>query len=181
MAWASQVKHPWHFTRWQYHVCQMQPLITSSLETLMFPSKDLIFLDVMAGAALFLLLYRCPFSYAPAKQPQFSSIPCNTRRRKRPTAALCQWPCGAHQAAWPIGPGGLDCRIGDSSMGEQNRSLKSTMGLRKREALSCWLDSLSFVGLLPVELKWWVDEQNKKQTSPRLRTHHDQGVMESQR
>lgn len=50
------------------------------------------------------------------------------------------------------------------------------MGLRKWGAPSCWLDSLSFARLL-VELKAGVDEQNKKQTSPRSRAHTT--IMES--
>lgn len=124
VAQESQVKHSRHFTRWQYHMCQMQSSITSSLETLMFPAKDPILLDVMAGAARFLLPYRCSFSYAPVKQPQLGSIPCNSRRRKWPTAALCQWPCGAQQAAWPLGPGGLGCRIGTPFHGRAEKELK---------------------------------------------------------
>lgn len=83
----SQVKRSWHFTRCQYHVCQIQSSITSSLETLIFPSKDLILLVLMAGAVKFLLPYRCPFSYSYVKQPQLSSILSNTRKRKWPTAA----------------------------------------------------------------------------------------------
>lgn len=103
----SQVKHSRHFTSRQHHACRIQSSITSSLDTLIFPSKDLILLDLMAVAVKFLLPRRSPFSYSYVKQPQLSSLLSETRKRKWPRAAWCQWSCGAQRAASPPGPWGL--------------------------------------------------------------------------
>lgn len=159
----SQVKHLWHFTRCQYRVCQIQSSITSSLETLVFPSKDLILLDLTAGAVKFLLPYRSPFSYSFVKQPQLSSILSNNSKRKWPTAARCQWSCGAQHGIWPPGPWGLRCRIIAPFQERAEKELKKTLwNLENRECL-LWFHSLYLARLFLVGIRG-TDAQTKKGT-----------------
>lgn len=154
VAQQCQVKHSRHFTSRQHHVCRIQSLLTSSSDTLIFPSKDLILLDLMAGAVKFLLPCRSPFQLqlCEAATAQFS--PFWEQEKKVASSSLVSVVLWSSVCCLTLWSTRTEMQKKSSLPREsRKRAYKNTLGLRKQGMPCVWLESFSLARLFPVEVK----------------------------